>query len=734
MPTPRDESGDESEHTPRGSERTPRENTRGASSTDRRHSRSPGGTRTLATAVQPAKHRVRHRKQRQGQTIYKGHPSWKMMVNVKLGISITVGKVSSEEPRELRLTDFSTSTRTDFPPEGSPLTPGHSSEHFTFDDHAPLAFRHLREHFGVQADDYLVSICGESSLRELGTPGKSGAVFYLTEDGKFLIKTVSKMESKFLRQILPNYYNYVMRSENTLLPRFFGLIRITTASHRRIRLVIFNNLLPQTFSIHEKYDLKGSTLGRYATKEERDDPNVTLKDLDFDKQLLFSHKSHAMLKGQIESDLAWLRALQIMDYSLLLLLHFPAREKDGDEERTDSIAKSSSSEYQSNYDEQVRLARRPSKDAVEESKAAPGGASAAAGALPQPPPPQPPPPLPVEELPAAPALAGSGSAAEAALGSGDDGDVDDEGGEPEPSEGKARRKHRRAMSGGAAEADVTVSLPKLTDEDFASAFRKARMSSWNVRKDLAIDDGVAASLADGQQVLVFGGLIDILQVYGARKRLEHHYKAFRYRSEKEGISVTDPATYATRMSGFIWTKFSEMPRAGSVAGTDGATLEPHPEETSVDLELESSRSGADWGGAPAGGASGVTSLGSASSAIGMTGVIAHSEQPLIAGQVQKKGTHFPYTWSLRYCAVYASSKTMIYFSSQAEFESGSVVRGKKTLTAVNRSSADEPVLDITLDTGKTMLIRLASITERDRWHAALATVLAPDKPAEADTP
>ena len=383
MSTPRDESGDESEHTPRGSERTPRENTRGASSTDRRHSRSPGGTRTLATAVQPAKHRVRHRKQRQGQTIYKGHPSWKMMVNVKLGISITVGKVSSEEPRELRLTDFSTSTRTDFPPEGSPLTPGHSSEHFTFDDHAPLAFRHLREHFGVQADDYLVSICGESSLRELGTPGKSGAVFYLTEDGKFLIKTVSKMESKFLRQILPNYYNYVMRSENTLLPRFFGLIRITTASHRRIRLVIFNNLLPQTLSIHEKYDLKGSTLGRYATKEERDDPNVTLKDLDFDKQLLFSHKNHAMLKGQIESDLAWLRALQIMDYSLLLLLHFPAREKDVDDERTDSIAKSSSSEYQSNYDEQVRLARRPSKDAVEESKAAPGGASAAAGALPK---------------------------------------------------------------------------------------------------------------------------------------------------------------------------------------------------------------------------------------------------------------------------------------------------------------------------------------------------------------
>ena len=48
----------------------------------------------------------------------------------------------------------------------------------------------------VKAEDYMVSICGEASLRELNTPGKSGAVFYLTEDGKYMIKTVSRKESK----------------------------------------------------------------------------------------------------------------------------------------------------------------------------------------------------------------------------------------------------------------------------------------------------------------------------------------------------------------------------------------------------------------------------------------------------------------------------------------------------------------------------------------------------------
>jgi len=40
-----------------------------------------------------------------------------------------------------------------------------------------------------------------------------------------VIKTVSRKESKFLKQILPNYYNYAMTSENTLIPRFFGLVR-----------------------------------------------------------------------------------------------------------------------------------------------------------------------------------------------------------------------------------------------------------------------------------------------------------------------------------------------------------------------------------------------------------------------------------------------------------------------------------------------------------------------------
>ena len=253
--------------------------------------------------MQPAKHKVRHRKVRQGQTIYKGHPSWNIMLNIKLGISYTVGRISgSDENRKLRHSDFTEVFKQVFSPSGLTLTPGHNAEVFTFKDHAPLAFRHLREHWGIDAQEYMVSICGEDKLRELGTPGKSGAVFYLTEDNKFLIKTVSRKESKFLRQILPNYYNYVMRSANTILPRFLGLFRITNAQRRNIRLVVMNYLMPDEYHVHEKYDLKGSTLGRWATEKEKEDPNVTLKDLDFKHQIGLPPKKFALLKAQIEAD------------------------------------------------------------------------------------------------------------------------------------------------------------------------------------------------------------------------------------------------------------------------------------------------------------------------------------------------------------------------------------------------------------------------------------------------
>lgn len=57
-------------------------------------------------------------------------------------------------------------------------------------------FRRLRELFQVDPADYMLAICGNDALRELSSPGKSGSFFYLTQDDRFMIKTVKKSEVK----------------------------------------------------------------------------------------------------------------------------------------------------------------------------------------------------------------------------------------------------------------------------------------------------------------------------------------------------------------------------------------------------------------------------------------------------------------------------------------------------------------------------------------------------------
>lgn len=42
----------------------------------------------------------------------------------------------------------------------------------------------------------MLAICGNDALREFSSPGKSGSFFYLTQDDRFMIKTVKKSEVK----------------------------------------------------------------------------------------------------------------------------------------------------------------------------------------------------------------------------------------------------------------------------------------------------------------------------------------------------------------------------------------------------------------------------------------------------------------------------------------------------------------------------------------------------------
>lgn len=94
---------------------------------------------------------------------------------------------------------------------------------------------------------------------------------------------------------------------------------------KNIRLIVMNNLLPQSIKMHHKFDLKGSTYKRLASRQERNKPSPTLKDLDFNEEypngIILDPKTYDILTDIIKRDCLVLESFKIMDYSFLIGIH-----------------------------------------------------------------------------------------------------------------------------------------------------------------------------------------------------------------------------------------------------------------------------------------------------------------------------------------------------------------------------------------------------------------------------
>ncbi|PNT65470.1 hypothetical protein BRADI_4g43037v3 [Brachypodium distachyon] len=270
---------------------------------------------------------------KQGETISKGHRNYELMLNLQLGIRHAVGRQSAPNSLDLKSSAFDPKEKvwTRFPPEGSKHTPPHQSCDFRWKDYCPLVFRTLRKLFDVDPADYMISICGDDALLELSSPGKSGSFFYLTNDDKYMIKTMKKAEVKVLLRMLPAYYKHVRAYENTLITKFFGLhcVKITGAIQKKVRFVIMGNLFCSHHAIHRRFDLKGSSLGRMTDKPlDQIDETTTLKDLDLNFVFRLGGSWFQDFCRQVDRDCELLEQERIMDYSLLVGLHFKDRCKD----------------------------------------------------------------------------------------------------------------------------------------------------------------------------------------------------------------------------------------------------------------------------------------------------------------------------------------------------------------------------------------------------------------------
>ncbi|KAG8847893.1 Phosphatidylinositol-4-phosphate 5-kinase [Serendipita sp. 411] len=122
-----------------------------------------------------------------------------------------------------------------------------------------------------------------------------------------------------------NYYRHVKDNPHTLISRFYGLHRVKLPRGKKIHFVIMNNLFPAHRDIHETYDLKGSTVGRLlpAIKVE-ENPGAVMKDMnwiDRGRALEFGPYKRALLTEQLRRDVEFLKSIGVMDYSLLVGIH-----------------------------------------------------------------------------------------------------------------------------------------------------------------------------------------------------------------------------------------------------------------------------------------------------------------------------------------------------------------------------------------------------------------------------
>ncbi|XP_063311136.1 phosphatidylinositol 4-phosphate 5-kinase type-1 beta isoform X1 [Pelobates fuscus] len=266
---------------------------------------------------------------------YKKAASSEIKGTIQLGIGYTVGNLTSKPDRDVLMQDFYVVESVFLPSEGSNLTPAHHYSDFRFKTYAPMAFRYFRELFGIKPDDYLYSLCNEP-LIELSNPGASGSMFFVTSDDEFIIKTVQNKEAEFLQKLLPGYYMNLNQNPWTLLPKFYGLY-CHQSGGKNTRLVVMNNVLPRSMRMHYKYDLKGSTYKRRASRKEREKSCPTYKDLDFLQDmregLYFDPDTYSALMKTLERDCRVLESFKIMDYSLLLGVHVldhAAKDKEGE--------------------------------------------------------------------------------------------------------------------------------------------------------------------------------------------------------------------------------------------------------------------------------------------------------------------------------------------------------------------------------------------------------------------
>ncbi|XP_023588824.1 1-phosphatidylinositol 3-phosphate 5-kinase isoform X12 [Trichechus manatus latirostris] len=192
-------------------------------------------------------------------------------------------------------------------------------------------FHKMREVIlGSGEEDFIRSLSHSSPWQARG--GKSGAAFYATEDDRFILKQMPRLEVQSFLDFAPHYFNYitnaVQQKRPTALAKILGVYRIgyknsQNNTEKKLDLLVMENLFYGR-KMAQVFDLKGSLRNRNVkTDTGKESCDVVLLDENLlkmvrDNPLYIRSHSKAVLRASIHSDSHFLSSHLIIDYSLLV--------------------------------------------------------------------------------------------------------------------------------------------------------------------------------------------------------------------------------------------------------------------------------------------------------------------------------------------------------------------------------------------------------------------------------
>jgi hypothetical protein len=190
----------------------------------------------------------------------------------------------------------------------------------------PRQFFALRQRYCGGEFQFVQSLANCFDWKASG--GKSKATFSKTLDDRYVLKSISEKEFSMFLEVGLEYFGYlsdsIVSKKSTCLVKILGMFELASrdsmGNFTETQYVVVMPNLFYSRKLTHVFDLKGSHRGRFVAQEES---SAVLQDGNFVKYnrgfpLSMTSSSISSLQQGLQNDTAFLSAMGIMDYSLLV--------------------------------------------------------------------------------------------------------------------------------------------------------------------------------------------------------------------------------------------------------------------------------------------------------------------------------------------------------------------------------------------------------------------------------